>query len=82
MTALLEARNLTKAFTTGLLARRSTTALLDFSLTIDSEPPSITERARLVSTRADGWGPKRASTPSLAIRASDSEGSSLASTAR
>jgi peptide/nickel transport system ATP-binding protein len=42
MTALLEARHLTKVFSSGLLARRSTVALQDFSLSVDSEPPSIT----------------------------------------
>ena len=42
MTILLEARQLTKVFGGGLFARRSTTALLDFSLRVDTEPPSIT----------------------------------------
>jgi oligopeptide/dipeptide ABC transporter ATP-binding protein len=42
VTALLEARHLTKVFSGGLFARRSTLALLDFSLSVDAEPPSIT----------------------------------------
>jgi peptide/nickel transport system ATP-binding protein len=42
MTVLLEARQLTKVFGGGLFARRSTTALLNFSLRVDTEPPSIT----------------------------------------
>ncbi len=42
MTVLLEARQLTKVFGGGLFARRSTMALLNFSLRVDTEPPSIT----------------------------------------
>jgi oligopeptide/dipeptide ABC transporter ATP-binding protein len=42
MTPLLEARHVTKIFTSGLFAKRSTLALQDFSFTIDAEPPSIT----------------------------------------
>ena len=42
MTPLLEARNVSKIFSSGLINKRSTLALLDFSLTIDSDPPSIT----------------------------------------
>ena len=42
MTALLEARHLTKVFGGGLFARRQTQALRDFSLRIDTDPPSIT----------------------------------------
>ena len=42
MTALLEARNVTKVFGGGFFNKRSTVALEDFSLTIQSEPPSIT----------------------------------------
>jgi peptide/nickel transport system ATP-binding protein len=43
MTALLEARNVTKVFGGGLFDRKSlNVALEDFSLTIQSEPPSIT----------------------------------------
>src|SRR2546428_3248811 len=42
MTALLEARQLTKVFGGGLLNRRRTQALDDFSLRVDTDPPSIT----------------------------------------
>ena len=42
MTPLLEARNVTKIFSSGLINKRSTLALLDFSFSIDSDPPSIT----------------------------------------
>ncbi len=42
MTALLEARHLTKVFGGGLFVRRTTRALLDFSLRVDADPPSIT----------------------------------------
>jgi oligopeptide/dipeptide ABC transporter ATP-binding protein len=42
MTALLEARHLTKIFGGGLFARRKTLALRDFSLRVDTDPPSIT----------------------------------------
>jgi oligopeptide/dipeptide ABC transporter ATP-binding protein len=42
MTALLEARHLTKVFGGGLFNRRRTLALRDFSFRIDAEPPSIT----------------------------------------
>jgi oligopeptide/dipeptide ABC transporter ATP-binding protein len=42
MTALLEARHVTKSFGSGLLDRGSIVALDDFSFTIDAERPSIT----------------------------------------
>jgi peptide/nickel transport system ATP-binding protein len=42
MTALLEARHLTKVFGGGLFARHKTLALHDFSLRVDTDPPSIT----------------------------------------
>src|SRR5213594_2997312 len=42
MTTLLEAQNVTKLFSSGLLDRHTTVALEDFSLAIDSERPSIT----------------------------------------
>jgi len=42
MTTLLEARHVTKLFSSGLLDRHATVALEDFSLVIDSERPSIT----------------------------------------
>src|SRR4051794_38499541 len=42
MTALLEARNVGKIFGGGLLQKRHTIALEQFSLRIESEPPSIT----------------------------------------
>jgi peptide/nickel transport system ATP-binding protein len=42
MTQLLEARHVTKLFSSGLLDRHATVALEDFSLAIDSERPSIT----------------------------------------
>ncbi|HIC94766.1 MAG TPA: ABC transporter ATP-binding protein [Anaerolineae bacterium] len=42
MTALLEARHVTKIFGGGLIRRRRTIALEDFSLSIDSEQPTIT----------------------------------------
>jgi oligopeptide/dipeptide ABC transporter ATP-binding protein len=41
MTPLLEARHVTKIFGGGILDQRSTVALEDFSLAIDSERPSI-----------------------------------------
>src|SRR5919197_4266613 len=41
MTMLLEARHVTKLFSSGLLDRHATVALEDFSLAIDSEQPSI-----------------------------------------
>src|SRR5215470_5711820 len=42
MTTLLEARHVTKVFSSGLLDQHATVALEDFSLTIDSERLSIT----------------------------------------
>lgn len=42
MTALLEARNVTKVFGGGLFDRTRTVALQDFSMTMDSDKPSIT----------------------------------------
>ena len=42
MSALLEARRVTKVFSAGPFARRRTVALDDFSLAIASKPPSIT----------------------------------------
>src|SRR5262245_14352977 len=42
MTTLLEARHVTKLFSSGLLDRHATVALEDFSLAIDSEQSSIT----------------------------------------
>ena len=42
MTALLEARHLSKVFGGGLFSRQRTYALLDFSLRVDAQPPSIT----------------------------------------
>src|SRR3954471_936663 len=43
MTALLEARNVTKIFGGGVFDRKSVNvALEDFNLTIETEPPSIT----------------------------------------
>lgn len=42
MTALLEARHLTKVFGGGVFSRRQTRALADFSLRVDIDPPSIT----------------------------------------
>ncbi len=42
MTALIEARHVTKIFGGGLFDRTRTVALEDFSLAIESEPPSIT----------------------------------------
>ncbi|MBI2861215.1 MAG: ATP-binding cassette domain-containing protein, partial [Chloroflexi bacterium] len=42
MTALLEARHVTKVFSRGMLHKHQTVALEDFSLAIHSEPPSIT----------------------------------------
>src|SRR5215813_12854454 len=42
MTTLLEARHVTKLFSSGLLNWHATVALEDFSLAIDSEHPSIT----------------------------------------
>ncbi len=41
MTALLEAQRVTKVFTSGLVQRKRTVALEDFSLTLDIERPSI-----------------------------------------
>lgn len=41
MTALLQAQHVTKIFTSGLLQRSRTVALDDFSLTIDTDKPSI-----------------------------------------
>src|SRR4051812_35230157 len=41
MTALLEARGVTKVFGGGLFDKRKTVALENFSLGIESEPPSI-----------------------------------------
>ena len=42
MTALLEARNVTKVFGGGLFDKNQTIALEDFSFSIQAEPPSIT----------------------------------------
>ncbi|MBA2521560.1 MAG: ABC transporter ATP-binding protein [Chloroflexia bacterium] len=42
MTALLEARNVTKVFGAGLLSAGETVALRDFSLAISGEQPSVT----------------------------------------
>src|SRR5512137_1422196 len=42
MTALLEARHVTKIFGGGVFDRNTTVALEDFSLAIDSDRPSIT----------------------------------------
>lgn len=42
MTALLEARHVSKTFGGGLFARARTHALTDFSLGIETDPPSIT----------------------------------------
>jgi oligopeptide/dipeptide ABC transporter ATP-binding protein len=42
MTALLEARRVTKVFTSGVVQRKQTVALQDFSFTLDTEQPSIT----------------------------------------
>src|ERR671936_3083882 len=42
MTALIEARHVTKVFGGGLFQKDRTVALEDFSLAISSEPPSIT----------------------------------------
>jgi oligopeptide/dipeptide ABC transporter ATP-binding protein len=42
MTALLEARNVTKVFGEGLFTKSRTVALEDFSLAIDGSPPSFT----------------------------------------
>jgi oligopeptide/dipeptide ABC transporter ATP-binding protein len=42
MTALLEARHLTKVFGGGIFSRAQTQALTDFSLRVDADPPSIT----------------------------------------
>lgn len=41
MTALLEARDVTKIFRSGFIAKKETVALENFSLTIDPEQPSI-----------------------------------------
>ena len=42
MTALLEARHVTKVFESGLIKKQRTVALQDFSMVIDAEEPSIT----------------------------------------
>ncbi|HEX6385336.1 MAG TPA: ABC transporter ATP-binding protein [Anaerolineae bacterium] len=42
MTVLLEARHVTKLFSSGLIARQQTVALEDFSLAINTEQPSVT----------------------------------------
>jgi oligopeptide/dipeptide ABC transporter ATP-binding protein len=42
MTVLLEARHLTKVFGGGIFSRTHTRALVDFSLRVDADPPSIT----------------------------------------
>jgi len=42
VSALLEARRITKVFNAGRFSRRRTVALEDFSLAIAGEPPSIT----------------------------------------
>lgn len=42
MTVLLEARRVTKVFRSGLIKKHQTLALDDFSLSVESEPPSIT----------------------------------------
>jgi peptide/nickel transport system ATP-binding protein len=42
VTVLLEARHLSKVFGGGFLSRHRTQALLDFSLRVETEPPSIT----------------------------------------
>lgn len=42
MTALLEARNVTKIFSAGLLSKEETVALRDFSFEISGETPSVT----------------------------------------
>jgi peptide/nickel transport system ATP-binding protein len=42
MTALIEARNMTKVFGGGLLDKSQTVALQDFSFRIDAETPSVT----------------------------------------
>ncbi len=42
MTALLEARRVTKVFHTGMFRASSTVALQDFSLAVDADSPSIT----------------------------------------
>lgn len=42
MTALLEARNVTKIFRSGFITKKETVALEDFSLAIDTAQPSIT----------------------------------------
>ena len=42
MTALLEARNVTKIFGSGMVNKTQTVALRNFSFTIDSERPSVT----------------------------------------
>src|SRR5258705_549440 len=41
MTSLLEARGVTKVFGGGLFDKRKTIALQDFSMGIETEPPSI-----------------------------------------
>jgi hypothetical protein len=46
MTPLLEARHLTRVFGGGFLHRQQTRALQDFSLRVESEPPSITRSRR------------------------------------
>jgi oligopeptide/dipeptide ABC transporter ATP-binding protein len=42
MTALLEARHVAKTFGGGIFTRTRTRALVDFSLRVDADPPSIT----------------------------------------
>jgi len=42
MTDLLEARHVTRVFSSGLIARQQTVALEDFSLAINAEQPSVT----------------------------------------
>src|SRR6266511_4983339 len=42
MSVLLEARHLSKTFGGGIFARTHTRALIDFSLRVDADPPSIT----------------------------------------
>ncbi len=42
MTALLEARNVTKVFGEGLLTKKRTVALENFSFAIEESPPSFT----------------------------------------
>ncbi|MFW6096723.1 MAG: ABC transporter ATP-binding protein [Chloroflexota bacterium] len=42
MTALLEARHVTRIFESGMIRKQQTVALQDFSMSIDAEEPSIT----------------------------------------